>query len=294
MKDIFDSFRAEAERLQETPSAAAWGKLEQKLAQNKNRAKIIVMRRWALAASVLLATGIIGLLATNLLKPKAQFASLGELDISRSATYNPSELNRHYALGHLNIEEGSSSKRLVAAFNYFYNESSTTNNAPLQRSKNTIEKVIKDTAALAQRNFDWLLGAWKGNIGNGTSVEEWRKSNQYTLQGKGFLVDNNDTLFMERMKLVNKGNEWYYVLQLNTFLKEEVYQLKYFNSQQAIFVNNEVKFPNQVILKKQSENGFSTIFLPNGKIELSPEQLDFISKRNVLMVDKSVRNLRRI
>ncbi len=42
--------------------------------------------------------------------------------------------------------------------------------------------------ALKADQFNWLLGTWKINVGNGYVVEQWKQKNDSTLTGKSMLV----------------------------------------------------------------------------------------------------------
>ncbi|MEL6941189.1 MAG: DUF6265 family protein, partial [Bacteroidota bacterium] len=189
---------------------------------------------------------------------------------------------------------GNASTKLRAAINYFYSEKPNIEDKKEQTSVIREEKAtvapILDTIV---QSFDWLLGVWKGNVENGTSVEKWQKGRD-AFYGTGYVVQNTDTVFMERMKLVQKGDDWYYVLQLDAYSNSLAYKLAYYSDQQAIFTNREGKFPKQVVLQRNAENEFSTQLVSSDGIILSPRELDFLTKRNVLLVDKAVRNLVKI
>lgn len=292
MNDIFEQFKNKAQQIEQTPSAQVWERLSARLEQHKKPSKITWLQRLAVAASFLVLLSFASLWSVHFITPKVQFAALEELPATNELPYNISAINREYVLGRTHVEEGNASKRLVAAFNYFYNEPNTNINTP--KLADTLKKVLTDTLANAQRQFDWLLGTWRGNLQHGMSVEQWKKGKDNILEGRGYIVQAEDTLFMERMRLVNKGKDWFYILQINSFLVTEAYQLKYLTEEQAVFVNNTVRFPNKIVLKRNAEDGFSTIFLPATTIELEPAQLNFVMQRNVLMSDKSVRNLWRL
>ncbi|NJK82470.1 MAG: hypothetical protein HC912_00245 [Saprospiraceae bacterium] len=293
MKNRFEQFRIQAQQMQQTPSPQTWERLSARLEQHKKHSKIIWWQRLAVAASFLVLLSVACLWSLYWIAPKVQFAALEELaPTSSKLPYDVASINRQYALGYIHVEEGTPSKRLVAAFNYFYDEPTAALSTP--KLSDTLKKVWMDTLLHAQHHFDWLLGTWRGNLHRGRSVEEWKKGKNDILEGKGYIVQAEDTLFMERMRLVNKGKDWFYILQLNTFLATEAYQLKYLDKDQAIFVNNKMRFPHKIVLKRHAEDGFSTIFLPVGAIELAPEQLNFVTQRNVLMADKAVRNLWRL
>ncbi len=292
MNDIFEPFKRKAQQIEQTPSTQVWERLSARLEQHQQPSKIIWRRRLLVAASFLALLGFASVWSVHSITSKVQFAALEELPTANGLSYDISAINREYALRRMYVEEGNTSKRLVTAFNYFYNEPNTDINTP--KLADTLKKVWSDTLANAQRQFDWLLGTWRGNLQHGTSVERWKKVEDNILEGIGYIVRAEDTLFMERMRLVNKGKDWFYVLQINSFLATQAYQLKYLTQEQAIFVNNTVRFPNKIVLRRNAEDGFSTIFLPATTIELEPAQLNFVMQRNVLMADKSVRNLWRL
>lgn len=309
-KDIFDSFRENAKHLEEMPSDQAWQRLEVRLKEQRQPAKVrrLFARRWAVAASLLVVLSVLSVLSTFLVQEKDSFAEVVEAENTILATkefgeeqlvmtdaipYDVAQLNRTYATAR--IEEGSAGTKLKAAINYFYNEQPTKEVERevvpnIERASESNTRPIIDTIV---QSFDWLLGVWKGNVEQGTSVEKWQKGKD-AFYGTGYVVQDLDTIFMERMKLIQKGEDWYYVLQLDAYSNSLAYKLAYYAEDQAIFTNREGKFPKQVILRRNAENEFSTQLVSSEGISLSPRELDFLTKRNVLLVDKAVRNLVKI
>lgn len=159
MNNIFEQFKNKAQQIEQTPSAQVWERLSARLDQHKKTNKIIWRRRLAVAASFLGLLGFASLWSVYFITPKVQFAALEELPTTNDLPYNISAINREYVLGRTNVEEGNPSRRLVAAFNYFYNEPNTNINTP--KLADTLKKVWSDTLANAQRQFDWLLGTWR-------------------------------------------------------------------------------------------------------------------------------------
>ncbi|MEM8525150.1 MAG: DUF6265 family protein [Bacteroidota bacterium] len=304
-RDIFDSFREQAQHLEKNPSSEAWQRLEARLKEQRPTAKVrkLVARRWAVAASLLAVLSVLSVLSTFLVQQNDTFAEVemtkdisdDQLVMTDAVPYNVAQLNRTYATAR--IEEGSAGTKLRAAINYFYNDEPINHQQLEEVASSNLEKAREETTSLVDtiaQSFDWLLGVWKGNIENGTSVEQWQKGKN-ALYGTGYVVQNTDTVFMERMKLVQRGTDWYYVLQLDAYSNSLAYKLAYQTDNQAIFTNKEGKFPKQIILKRNADNEFSTQLIASSQgISLSPRQLDFLMKRNVLLVDKAVRNLVKI
>jgi len=57
--------------------------------------------------------------------------------------------------------------------------------------------------------FDWIIGKWQ--INEGSSYEEWEKTDYNTFSGKSYRINNQDTKLFATMQLVNKGNEIQYI-----------------------------------------------------------------------------------
>ena len=111
------------------------------------------------------------------------------------------------------------------------------------------------------------------------------------LYGQGALMINGETVFTERMRLTKRGNQWYYILQLDPYAEPLIYQLKHQEENRMVFQHRTQAFPAQVVLLRHADGSFSTQLLAKEQIQLSSTQLNFLTKRNVLLVDKAVRNL---
>ncbi|MEM9888906.1 MAG: DUF6265 family protein [Bacteroidota bacterium] len=307
-QDIFQQFKEKSEHLEEIPSSQTWERLEERLQRAKRpKAKVVFLHRWAVAASLLVVLSIISVLSTFLIQSEDRYAEAipateAVLEESLVLTDAPSRdiysLQNRYVKGQL--EEGNASKKLVAAVNYFYKDTRTHSaaesllNRELRPTEQATEVVPTPTPQAATRiDFDWLIGSWKGKIEGGNSLETWRKVGGI-FYGEGYLMQASDTVFMERMKLVQKGKDWFYILQLDPYSNSSSYQLESANPRQMIFSNTRQKFPAKVMLIRNENGGFSTHLLARNSIELSPTQLDFLTRRNVLLLDKAVRNLVRI
>ena len=287
MKDIFDLFKAQQHKLEEMPSAAAWQKLEKRLDDHKKKpVRLLIARRWAIAASILVMLSFASLFSTRLMPSKARFANFEPLIIESVSSYDVITLQRKYALG--SIEEGKASKKLLAAMNYFYNELPEKTLV-----EDTIKRQEKKSIAPTPIDFDWLLGEWRGNTSAGASIEKWEQSNPNTFLGEGYLVKGKDTILVERMKLLRQGDSWYYALQLDRHFEAATYRLETASQNQMVFRSKENIFPKQVILQRNNEESFSTILLSSGTIELSTSRLDFLMQRNVLFSNRAIRNLYR-
>ncbi len=64
------------------------------------------------------------------------------------------------------------------------------------------------------RSLSWLEGKWiRSNIKKPgrTSFELWKKTGDYELTGLGVTLQENDTVFTEKLKIIIEGNEIHYV-----------------------------------------------------------------------------------
>jgi len=68
--------------------------------------------------------------------------------------------------------------------------------------------VCLHTTAQSQESTDfphWLEGTWKINYEDGTSFEQWVKTNNETLEGRTFRIFNSDTIVFGTMKIKNNN-----------------------------------------------------------------------------------------
>ncbi len=77
-------------------------------------------------------------------------------------------------------------------------------------------KSGEETVNCKQKNFDWLVGKWKGlekQEGKET-FELWIKRDNNHYWGHGFVMKGEDTIWQEKMNLFNPDTNW--VLQVQT------------------------------------------------------------------------------
>jgi hypothetical protein len=141
--------------------------------------------------------------------------------------------------------------------------------------------------------FGWIEGTWSENIGGNESKEVWKRVNAHTLRGKGYLKVDGKTVFSEKMEIRKAQGDIFMVIKLDESRGRVSYRLKSYDGQMAVFENQHIDFPSQLILQKHSSNNFSTT-LQNGAFTLDLEQKNYIQNRNQILNQKITRNLQRM
>ena len=75
-------------------------------------------------------------------------------------------------------------------------------------------KEAEATAAERFRKLQqakFLLGAWKGPVGKGISIESWYKQDDSTFAGSGLFIKAGKTMSEETIELTQKGDDVYYI-----------------------------------------------------------------------------------
>ncbi len=139
--------------------------------------------------------------------------------------------------------------------------------------------------------FNWILGNWKDDTGQ--SLEQWEKTDELTIKGRGHFIVNGDTLFTEGMKIKQIDDNLYYIVAVDDSKSEVFYKLKSFNNQLAVFENSNLEFPNQVIIQQNSNNNFTTTLQNSDPSQISGTQQNYLLNRNAISNEKATRNLHR-
>lgn len=153
------------------------------------------------------------------------------------------------------------------------------------------ESKDKSSAQASIQQFEWILGEWATN--DQKSFEQWERTDNLTIEGKGFLVINGDTLFTEGMKIRQIGDALYFIVAVDESNKENHYVLKSYNDRQAVFENESLQFPNQVVIERNSNNNFTTIMQNNNSSNITESQNLFFNQRNQVVNEKAYRSLNR-
>lgn len=67
------------------------------------------------------------------------------------------------------------------------------------------------------KDFKWLQGTWErqDTKPGSTAVESWEKMTNLGFQGLGVTMKGPDTVFVEKLSIVEKGNAFYYVAEVS-------------------------------------------------------------------------------
>jgi len=296
-KNIFDLFRDNQHKLDETPSRQSWQRLERRLQKHQRRNNRSIIRYVMMAAAVLLVFAVLSALTTmleqqDILFSKQKYTPEELQAVEDSSAYKFVDYQRLYSESST-ITEGDSGRQIIPGENRFYDAEtavakSKTDNPLVEEILNT--RTYKPNAP-ATSDFKWLLGHWKSNTEQGFSFEHWEQTGLTELRGTGYLVVERDTVFMEKMRLFRQNDNWYWEMQLDAYAKPVRYRLTQFSEEGAIFENPNYDFPNKLVIKRHARDEFSTFLLPKSDFQLTPAMLDFLQHRNVILVDRTVRNM---
>ncbi|MEM8906891.1 MAG: DUF6265 family protein [Bacteroidota bacterium] len=226
-------------------------------------------------------------------KPSNEHHQLSTAEPQMAMAFDPIETNDN---GASEFSTYSNQKPLTDPMAKKRMRSSST---PQKRSQDqTLAGKMAQTTATAMdkvdlRTFQWLLGEWETDMATNQSVEQWVWQDEQTLMGHGQLLDGNRLLFSEQMLIQKIDDQLYYHLSLDDSGKSIVYQLISHTDEESIFENQQVIFPQQVILRRHASGHYSTILQNKAPAQINRAQQLFLVQRNVIHTEQVERTMRR-
>lgn len=92
-------------------------------------------------------------------------------------------------------------------------------------------------------------GTWQMKTKTGAICERWKKINANELHSQGFKVTGHDTIWLEKVQLVHKGNDIYYIPTVTdeNAGKPVSFKLTSTKNGQFVFENPGHDFPQRVV-----------------------------------------------
>jgi len=117
-------------------------------------------------------------------------------------------------------------------------------------------------------SFMWLTGDWK-STGDMNFNETWYKSDENQLKGKGFTIENGDTLITEQLMIFASDSGIFYQASLNNQNDQKPILFKLIEMQRDSFVffNPVHDFPKMIAYKKIGHDSLRVHVLENAGID---------------------------
>lgn len=99
------------------------------------------------------------------------------------------------------------------------------------------------------KNLKWLVGTWQSDNNLEENYEEWNWINDTLLQGKSFIVKNNDTILIEKISITKTKNGIFYIAEVADQNNGEAVYFKLSKATKNniyTFENNSHDFPNSI------------------------------------------------
>jgi Domain of unknown function (DUF6265) len=115
----------------------------------------------------------------------------------------------------------------------------------------------------------WFIGNWENVTKESVSREIWQQKNDSTLFGESFTTVEKDTVFYEKIDLIQRNDSLFYIVSVRDQNKEKpvsFYMIKSTDSQ-IVFENPKHDFPNKIEYNKVGNDSiFAKIYgSENGK-----------------------------
>ena len=133
-----------------------------------------------------------------------------------------------------------------------------------------IEMMCSDLAAQQVtedfNKLDWLQGTWtRTNVNPGrTAHEKWQKISSTEWQGLGISMNGNDTVFVEKLKLVIKDGKIYYVADIVENQEPVHFKFTVITDNGFICENPQHDFPKKISYQKNG-SGIKVTISGDGK-----------------------------
>ena len=129
------------------------------------------------------------------------------------------------------------------------------------------------------RELSWLTGSWIQRSDMGTFNESWTFLSDTILEGSGFLVVKNDTMFSEDILIKARGKDIYYIVAASGQNDEAPVEFKLVSKTNGDFVfeNPAHDFPQRIIYKRPDGDTLHAYI--EGIAEGKPQREDFVMER---------------
>ena len=122
------------------------------------------------------------------------------------------------------------------------------------------------------KKANWFLGKWENKTSEGTFSEEWKVENDSLLLGKSFFIKENDTLFSETVRLVQRENDLFYIVTVPNQNEAKPVEFKLTSSilDYLVFENPEHDFPKKITYKLVTKDSLYAEISGDGKSQGFP------------------------
>lgn len=98
------------------------------------------------------------------------------------------------------------------------------------------------------KKLSWLEGYWirTNNKVDRTGAERWQKTSSEELRGFGFSLKGKDTLFVEKIKILTRANDMFYVADVPENQKPVYFKLTEITETGFVCENPEHDFPKKI------------------------------------------------
>ena len=103
------------------------------------------------------------------------------------------------------------------------------------------------------QNFDWLIGQWHYPAGDHLFSEKWEKNSAGMLKGEGYLIKDGDTIFTEKLSIVQLSGISYYIAAPQGQAPVK-FILTSDNEDKYIFENPQHDFPQKIEYRRTSDS----------------------------------------
>jgi hypothetical protein len=118
-----------------------------------------------------------------------------------------------------------------------------------------------EAAAVPTSRLDevsWMIGTWEMQApdGSGVFTEQWQRVDDNNLSGTGMMLRGTDTVFSEKLQLVNEdGALWYVPTIGNQNGGQPVrFKEKSISENELVFENLSHDFPQRIIYQRKGDN----------------------------------------
>lgn len=97
-----------------------------------------------------------------------------------------------------------------------------------------------------QELMETLIGIWEGPFGKGLYHEEWHKTSNNELSGKGYIIKENQNSNAEILKLIQNEKGVFYIADVSHNPGPVSFRLSDLSDNIAVFENPEHDFPQKI------------------------------------------------